>query len=273
MAFEKNTKISWATKTWNVIAGCKDVSPACKNCYAKYVANAEEKKGVSKFKDLTVEIKPGKVAWNGNLNVARERLFNEPKRWKEPSLIFVNSMSDLFFEAVDKELCFKILDKMFEADWHNFLVLTKRAERMKVLVDEYCTLKGLSELPDFIWLGVSVENEKLAGERLPLLAETKAAIKFVSCEPMLEEIDFEKYPVMDWYIVGGESVELDRPQSDARPFNINWARTVRDFCLNNGANFHMKQVGSNPEGVHIDAFKGDNFDEIPEDLKIREYPK
>lgn len=273
MAFEKTTKISWATKTWNVIAGCTDVSPACKNCYAKYVAYKESEKGVSKFKGLAIESNSGTVRWTGELNVARERLFNEPGRWKEPSLIFVNSMSDLFWEEVPRDLVFKVLDKMFEADWHNYLILTKRANRMRLLVDEFCEHKNIDVLPGFIWLGVSVEDEKRASERLPLLDATKAEVKFVSCEPLLEEVDFSKYPVMDWYIVGGESVEIERDKFEARSFNSDWARKIKNFCEVTGAAFHMKQLGSNPVLESTKSFKGDDFNELPEELKVREYPK
>lgn len=199
-------------------------------------------------------------------------MFNEPQRWKEPSLIFVNSMSDLFFEAVDKELCFKIFDKMREAPWHKYLVLTKRAGRMKEMVDAYCEYAGLDSLPDFIWLGVSVEDERRAALRLSLLDETRAKVKFVSCEPLLESVDFSKYPVMDWYIVGGESVELGRERGEARPFDIRWAYEIKAFCEANSTAFHMKQVGSNPVGVETEAFKGDSFEELPSDLQVREYP-
>lgn len=110
--FDKTTNISWANKTWNVIVGCEKISPACKRCYAMYVANKEEQKGIKKFNGLTSIAKNGEPVWNGNINISGEKLFNEPKRWKEPSIIFVNSMSDLFYEAVPEELVFKIIDKM-----------------------------------------------------------------------------------------------------------------------------------------------------------------
>ena len=270
--YEKTTNISWANKTWNVIAGCALVSPACKSCYAMFVANKEGKNGVEKYKGLTIIASNGTPVWNGKVNVARERLFNEPKRWKEPSIIFVNSMSDLFYEGVSEELIFKIFDKMMDYNWHKYLVLTKREARMKDVIDKYCEARGLKELPDFIWMGVSVEDNKRAALRLPYLAETRAAVKFVSCEPLLEEVDFSKHPLMDWYIAGGESVELGEDPMRARPFDVNWARKIRDFCKDTGVAFHMKQIGCNPVNAVKTNFKGDKTEDIPEDLLIREYP-
>ena len=270
--YEKNTNISWANKTWNLVGGCELVSPACKNCYAMRVAAKESEKGVEKYKGLTIIAKDNKSVWNGEYNVAKERLFNEPVRWKEPNIIFVNSMSDLFFEKLPEELIFKIFDKMFNATWHKYLVLTKREKRMKEVIDSYCEARNLDKLPDFIWIGVSVEDKKRAALRLPYLAETKASVKFVSCEPLLEEVDFSKYPIMDWYIAGGESVEKEFDEKDARPFDVNWARKIRDFCKENKVAFHMKQIGCNPVNAVKTNFKGDKLEDIPEDLLIREYP-
>lgn len=270
--FIKKTNISWANKTWNVIAGCKRVSEACKNCYAEVVSATEEEKGVKKFEDLTIIAKSGRPKWNGKINIARERLFNEPKRWKEPSIIFVNSMSDLFYEEVSKELVFKIFDKMMEYNWHKYLILTKRSERMKILVNEYCEFKNISSLPEFIWLGVSVENNKVAAERINNLDKSNAKVKFISAEPLLEDVDFSKYPLMDWYIAGGESVEIGYDPMDARPFDVNWARKIRDFCKESGVAFHMKQIGCNHVNTVKTNFKGDKLEDIPKDLLIREYP-
>ncbi len=270
--YEKKTNISWANKTWNVIAGCKKVSPACKNCYAEAVAERSAGEGVDKYKGLTVIAKTGYPVWNGKINVAKERLFNEPKRWKEPSIIFVNSMSDLFYEKVSEELIFKIFDKMMDYNWHKYLVLTKREKRMKEMVEKYCKARDLEILPDFIWMGVSVEDKKRAALRLPYLDETKASVKFVSCEPLLEEVDFSKYPIMDWYIAGGESIELGEDINRARSFDVNWARKIRDFCKENNVAFHMKQIGCNPVNAVKTNFKGDKLEDIPEDLLIREYP-
>lgn len=270
--YEKTTNISWANKTWNVIAGCELVSPACTNCYAMKVANKEGNKGVKKYEGLTIIASNGEAVWNGELNIARERLFNDPGRWKEPTVIFVNSMSDLFFEKVSDDLIFKIIDKMIEVPRHKYLVLTKREKRMKDVIDKYCIARNLEVLPSFIWMGVSVEDNKRAALRLPYLRDTKASVKFVSCEPLLEEIDFSKYPIMDWYIAGGESVEIGTDSSKARPFDVNWARKIRDFCKYAGVAFHMKQIGSNPVNAIKTNFKGDKIEDIPKDLLVREYP-
>ena len=244
--YKKKTNISWATKTWNIIAGCKKVSPACKNCYAMYVGRDNEEKGIEKYKGLTKINVNGTPDWTGKVNVAKERLFNDPKRWKESSIIFVNSMSDLFYEELSEEIIFKALDKMMEYNWHKYLILTKREKIMKEIVDKYCEARNLKILPDFIWLGVSVEDNKRAALRLPYLRDTKCSVRFVSCEPLLEEVDFSTYPIMDWYIAGGESVEKGFDPNNARPFDVNWARKIRDFCKEAGVAFHMKQIGCNP---------------------------
>ena len=271
--YNKKTNISWANKTWNVIAGCKKVSPACKNCYAEVVTSRESEKGIAKFKDLTmIPVNGSRPIWNGNINVGKEKMFNDPKRWKEPSVIFVNSMSDLFYEGVSEELIFKMLDKMMEYNWHKYLILTKREKRMKEMIDKYCDARNLEILPDFIWVGVSVEDNKRAALRLPYLASSRVSVKFVSAEPLLEEVDFSKYPLMDWYIAGGESVEIGYDEKDARPFDVNWAREIRDFCKESGAAFHMKQIGCNPVNAVKTNFKGDKVEDIPKDLLIREYP-
>jgi protein gp37 len=188
--YNKKTNISWANKTWNVIAGCKKVSPACKLCYAEVISSREAEKGVDKFKNLTIiPVNSDRPIWNGNINVARERLFNEPKRWKESSIIFVNSMSDLFYEGVSEELIFKIFDKMMSYDWHKYLVLTKRESRMKEMIDKYCEARNLDILPDFIWIGVSVEDNKRAALRLPYLAKTKASVKMCNIKSKVIEFD------------------------------------------------------------------------------------
>jgi protein gp37 len=270
--YNKSTNISWANKTWNVIAGCKKVSPACKSCYAIFVGNSNEEKGIPKYKGLTTISTNGKPEWTGKVNVAKEKMFNDPKRWKEPSIIFVNSMSDLFYEEVSKELVFKIFDKMLDYNWHKYLVLTKRSERMKEVIDKYCDARNLDVLPDFIWIGVSVEDNKRAALRLPYLASSRISVRFVSCEPLLEEVDFSKYPLMDWYITGGESVEIGYDPKDARPFDVNWARNIRDFCKESGVAFHMKQIGCNPINAVKTNFKGDKLEDIPKDLLVREYP-
>lgn len=195
--FKKKTNISWANKTWNVIAGCKKVSPACKNCYAMFVGNKNEAEGVAKYKGLTTIMTNGKPNWTGKVNTAKEKMFNDPKRWKEPSVIFVNSMSDLFYEEVSEELIFKIFDKMMAYNWHKYLVLTKRETRMKDMIDKYCNARNIDMLPDFIWIGVSVEDNKRAALRLPYLAEAKCAVKICKTKSKVcnnfEEINNVKF--------------------------------------------------------------------------------
>lgn len=268
---KNETKISWANKTWNPLVGCALDSPGCTNCYAMKVAYREAEKGVAKFNDLTVLASDNPV-WNGNVRVAKERVLNDPGRWKEPTMIFVNSMSDLFYEAFDERIIFDLLDRMVKWDWHIFMVLTKREARMRDMVDAFCESRGLETLPRHIWMGVSVEDNKRAARRIPPLAETRAETRFVSMEPLLESVDLSGFPVLDWYIVGGESVELGESPKKARPFDVSWALAIAEYCKSVGAAFHFKQFGSNPVGVTLKAFKGDSPEEFPESVLIREYP-
>ena len=272
MSSKNKTGISWAKYTWNILAGCEKVSSGCKNCYAMKVAYDAASKGVKKYEGLTKMGNNGIPVWNGEVKVARERVWNDPMRIKEPSIIFVNSMSDLFYEKFDKDIIFKALDKMMEINWHKYLILTKREDYMKKMVDIYCNERGIDNLPDFIWCGVSVENDGVAKKRITALSETRCLVKFVSMEPLIGEVDLTGLPVLDWYIVGGESVERNEDPLLARPFDLNWARKIRDYCKENGVAFHMKQIGCNPVGAKKVSFKGDTEDDIPEDLKIREYP-
>ena len=210
--------------------------------------------------------------WNGKVRVAKERVLNDPGRWKEPTMIFVNSMSDLFYEAFDEAIIFDLLDRMVKWDWHIFMVLTKREARMRDVIGAFCDSRGLETLPKHIWMGVSVEDNKRAARRIPPLVETRAETRFVSMEPLLEPVDLSGFPVLDWYIVGGESVELGENPKKARPFDVSWALSIAEYCKSVGAAFHFKQFGTNPVGVTLTAFKGDNPEEFPESVLIREYP-
>lgn len=275
-----DTSIEWTDKVWNPVTGCTKVSAGCANCYAEKVAL----RFWGKRKFSTVKIH-------------KDRLL-EPMTWWKPKRIFVNSMSDLFHESLDFGDVAEIFDVMArKAPQHTYQVLTKRPKRMLEFFEEYMGLQaggpaemvkeykriGIGWPAKNIWLGVSVESQKTADERIPLLLQTPAAVRFLSVEPMLERVDL-KFPVgypFHWVICGGES------GPGARPFNIEWARGLRNQCKQAGVAFFMKQLGAKPyleKGMDLltirgfkrlysmKSRKGGNVAEWPEDLRIREFP-
>lgn len=248
-----NTKIEWCNKVWNPVTGCTKVSAGCKNCYAETIANRFWK--ARQFTDVKYH----------------EDRLKIPFSWKKPQRIFVNSMSDLFHKDVPDEFILRVFKMMSKCDWHTFLVLTKRPERMNNFMGFYWNETNSPTINN-IWLGVSVENQKTADERIPILLNTSAAIRFVSYEPALELVNLEAYlreiisgsyindkwvsaievPKLDWIICGGES------GYNARPFNPQWARQLLSQCRIAGIKFFMKQI--------------DKKTPIPDDLMIREFP-
>lgn len=268
-----DTKIEWTDKTWNPVTGCTKVSQGCRFCYAEriagrmwatqYPANADG--SPRRFTD--VRCHPDRL--------------NQPNTWRDPAMVFVNSMSDLFHEDVPDEFIGRVWSKMLETPRHTFQVLTKRPERMRDivtrLVDE-CRRKGLREAEN-IWLGVSCEDQAAADKRIPLLLQTPAHVRFVSAEPLLGPIDLNKRELicadwrkgvtigtyLDWVIVGGES------GPGARPMRADWARGIRDQCQAAGVAFFFKQWGEhNVNGVKVSKqtagrlLDGRTWDEFPQ---------
>lgn len=243
-----NSKIEWTDATWNPIRGCTKVSAGCAHCYAETLAE--------RFRGT-----PGHPFEHGfDLRLVPEKL-EDPLRWTKPRRIFVNSISDLFHEDVPDEYIKQVCDVMLRANWHTYQALTKRADRMAALLSG--ELRGAAEA-SHIWWGVSVEDQQAADERIPLLLQTPAAVRFVSCEPLLGPVDLrsihagdagpdgnkwmdalmELYcgdPTMgrgiDWVIVGGESGH------GARPMHPAWPRNIRDQCVAAGVPFFFKQWG------------------------------
>lgn len=309
------TSIEWTDKTWNPVTGCTKVSPGCAHCYAEGVADRFWGKQYPPMRRENPE-RPGhfQIKPRGFTDVMThaDRL-DQPLRWKKPARIFVNSMSDLFHEDVPESFIGKVFDVMAQARRHTFQVLTKRADRMHSLVPTLAaqhTAKNGSGWPlPNVWLGVSVENQHFADERIPLLLQTPAAVRFISAEPLLGPVDLGRLPnpglaegqdwldalkgyawvvhgpdyydvcsisgKLDWVIVGGES----GPQ--ARPFDIQWARMIIEECRVSGVPVFVKQLGSNPDnsaqpdGGLIGAYitkKGGDPSEWPEDLRVREFP-
>jgi protein gp37 len=241
------TGIEWTDRTWNPTVGCSVLSPGCKHCSAMRMAARIERMGVAPhYAGLTEITKAGPV-WNGTVREAPAHIMMAPASWKKPSHIFVNSMSDLFHEGLSDETISFVFQVMAMAPQHIYQVLTKRSDRMK----DWCSRYQPKPLPN-VWLGVSVED-RLRTTRIYDLRETPAAVRFVSAEPLLEELRDVNLRAIDWVICGGETGK------DFRSMNSNWARSLRDQCVAAGVAFFMKQMSGR--------------DVIPNDLMIREFPK
>ena len=247
------TSIEWTDRVWNPVTGCSKVSQGCKNCYAETIADRFW--GDRKFTDVR----------------CHEDRLEQPLHWRKPSRVFVNSMSDLFHEDVPMSFLNRVFKVMTDCPQHTFQVLTKRPIRMLAYMSQRDTI------PPNVWLGVSVEDQATADERIPLLLQTPAAVRWISYEPSLGPLDFSQVIMgdgdhldtlyndgedagIDWVVCGGES------GPHARPMHPDWARSVRDQCIAAGVPFFMKQMGGSRD-------KGGDMSEWPEDLRVREYPK
>lgn len=183
-----------------------------------------------------------------------------PQRWKKSRMIFVNSMSDLFHPDVPDSFIRDVFDSMKAADQHTFQILTKRPRRMRHLLSQWNDL-ARQPLPH-VWLGVSVENQEWAEKRIPLLLETPAAVRFLSCEPLLGPVDLSSYveigtPAIHWVIVGGES------GPKARPMQLGWARQLRDTCRRASVPFFFKQWGGRTPKAGGRELEGRTWDQMP----------
>jgi protein gp37 len=327
------TAIQWTDETWNPTRGCSVVSPGCVNCYAMKQAHRFSAKG-KPYNGLTKQTKAG-PQWTGTVLLDEPTLL-KPLSWKRPRRVFVNSMSDLFHDALPDDYIDSVFAVMALCPQHTFQVLTKRPARMRAYlaagqfrdVHVAAAAKALHTMPQpfalpderifdarrvargepwlihawplpNVWLGVSVENQQYADERIPLLLQTPAAVRFISAEPLLGPVNLGAYlegyedhgtpfsgartvggcigwtPPLDWVIVGGES------GPGARPFDIAWPRLILQQCQAAGVACFVKQLGANPVASGIGPVakmagwtdrKGGDPAEWPADLRVREWP-
>lgn len=267
------TKIHWATHTWNPVTGCDKVSPGCDNCYAEKMSKRlAGRYGYPQEKPFSVTIH-------------NDRL-DEPRKLKKPQRIFVCSMSDLFHKDVPIDFHIKIFGIMASLPQHVFMVLTKRPENAL----DFCQQVGLipsglpspacqtpsgEVWPENVWIGCTAEDQAMASKRIPFLLQIPAKIRFVSVEPMLGVVDLEflalnekhyfnalrydgLFNVLDWVICGGESGPNARPMSDK------WAKYLKDQCVKNNIPFFMKQMSGKTKAER---------ENIPEHLFLRQFPK
>ncbi len=235
------SSIEWTDATWNPVRGCTKISPGCKHCYAEVFA--ERFRGVA-----------GHAYERGfDLRLVPEKLA-EPLRWSKSRMIFVNSMSDLFHEKVPDDYIVKVAEVMALANWHVFQVLTKRSERMKKMLETSLRRYGRQKN---IWWGVSVENIKHGLPRIHHLRSAPAAMRFLSVEPLLEDIGKISLNGISWVIVGGES------GSKARPIRTDWVISIRDQCKAANVPFFFKQWGGRHKKKAGRRLQGVTHDEFP----------
>lgn len=233
--------IEWTEATWNPSTGCTKISDACRHCYAERLALRLQKMGVKKYR-------------NGfNLTIHEDEL-EKPLRWKTPSIIFVNSMSDLFHEGLPFEFIKKVFEVMNRADWHIFQVLTKRSKRLKKLAPK---LPWSSN----IWIGVTVESPKYFFRIDDLLTIRQASVRFLSLEPLLAPMKgldaYLRTGLIDWIIVGGES------GPKARPMKEEWVVEIKDMCKEYKVPFFFKQWGGVNKKKNGRMLEGKTYDEMP----------
>lgn len=243
-----DSSIEWTDATWNPVAGCTIISPGCTNCYAMRMAARLEAMPVNKYRGLTR--KSGKrFVWTGKLRLDEQTL-GAPRTWKKPRRIFVNSMSDLFHEAVPSDFIGRVWDVMAGTPHHTYQILTKRPERMAELTEnELHLLKN-------VWLGTSVESVDYL-HRLDQLRRVRAVVRFVSFEPLLGSVACADLSDVHWAIVGGES------GPNARPMEETWVDEIEAACRRYKAAFFFKQWGGKNKKAAGRNYRGVTFDEMP----------
>jgi protein gp37 len=237
----EHSTIEWTEATWNPVRGCTKISPGCQHCYAELFA--ERFRGV-----------PGHPYEHGfDLRIVPEKLI-EPLKWRKGRRVFVNSMSDLFHINIPVSYIVAVSRVMQIANWHTFQVLTKRSERMRDLLRT--TLSSAAREPH-VWWGVSVENRKHGLPRIDHLKEAPATVKFLSIEPLLEDLGEVDFRGIHWVIVGGES------GPGARPMRREWVASIRDQCATAGVPFFFKQWGGVQKKRHGRVLDDQTYDQMP----------
>lgn len=312
----EHTGIEWTDTTWSCITGCERCSPGCAHCYAE-VLTATRLKEQPKYKGLAIITASGEPHWTGDIRLHPDELLT-PLRWRKPRKVFVNSMSDTFHHDVPESFLDQMFASMALAGQHIFQVLTKRALRMRAYLSGhgvqdrvYEAMELLAEkvgIADFlfdawplpnVWIGASVEDQQRADERIPWLCQTPAAVRFLSCEPLLGPVDLNfaceprqsdgslergrylkgvnalRESGIHWVIIGGESGR------DARPCHVDWILDLVRQCQAAGVACFVKQLGGYVFAKGGDQItirlkfrdsKGGDPSEWPEDLRVREFP-
>ena len=236
-----HTRIEWTDATWNPIRGCTKISPGCAHCYAETFA--ERFRGVAGHpyeQGFDLRLVPNKLS--------------DPLKWRTPKRVFVNSMSDLFHQDVPETYIQEVVSVMLKAEWHTYQVLTKRSSRMRHLLET--SLHRAASVPQ-IWWGVSVENRRDGLQRIADLCQAPAKTRFLSIEPLLEDLGALDLTGIHWVIVGGES------GPGARPMEKEWIISIRDQCKTAGVPFFFKQWGGTRKRKTGRSLDGRTYDEMP----------
>lgn len=237
--------IQWCDATWNPVTGCDEISPGCNSCYARKQAERNQAMGSPNYR-------------NGFKVTEHPHALDIPLRWRRPRRIFVCSMADLFHSKVTDLFLRRVFNVMWRASHHTFMVLTKRHQRLERFAWEECG--GLGWPPN-VWAGVTLEQHSYM-ERVDALRKVGAEFRFLSCEPLLGSVLPINLRGIHQVIVGGESAW----DANRRDMDLAWARELRDECRRQGSSFFFKQTGGRPND------KGGELEQIPEDLRIREWP-
>jgi protein gp37 len=234
MAGESN--IEWTERTWNPVTGCIKVSQGCKHCYAERMAKRLKAMGSARYVD-------------GFAPTLHEDLLDVPKGWRKPATIFVNSMSDLFQDDVPEDFIGAVFDTMVACPQHTFQILTKRSERLRALAPRL-------PWPKNVWMGVSVEDQRVI-DRINDLRAVPAAVRFLSCEPLIGPLDALPLNGIHWAIVGGES------GPKARPMQAEWVESIFRQCRSARVPFFFKQWGGVRKDMTGRTLHGRTYDEMP----------
>lgn len=251
----QKSAIEWTDATWNPVTGCTRVSAGCDNCYAATLASRlltqiylarppEVVSDVSVRDPFAVRLWPERLA--------------DPLDWSTPRHIFVNSMSDLFHKDIPDEYVRGVFEVMLLGSWHVYQVLTKRPSRARRFIERNADLFENGIMPPHIWIGTSVEDQEVA-YRVDQLRDVPAAVRFLSCEPLIGPLTFDPTGI-HWVIVGGES-GIQR-----RPMKTEWARGIRDLCVKAGVPFFFKQWGGRTPKAGGRELDGAEWGEMPDVL-------
>ena len=246
----QQSSIEWTDLTWNPVVGCSIESAGCKNCYAMRMAARLQAMGHEKYEGLTKRSKRGAV-WTDKVRCHEESV-EIPLTWKKARRVFVNSMSDLFHPDVPEDFVDRVWSVMAKTPQHHYQILTKRPQRMAAVLREIAP----SPLQN-VWLGTSVEGAKVV-DRIDHLREVPASVRFISFEPLIDDVGKVDLSEIDWAIVGGESGPRARPMSEE------WAESILDQCLDSGTAFFFKQWGGVNKKKTGRMLRGRTYDEMPE---------
>jgi protein gp37 len=231
-----NSSIEWTEMTWNPVTGCSKVSQGCKHCYAERLAFRLQAMGNERYR-------------NGFAVTLHKDLLDAPKRWRAPRVIFVNSMSDMFHEQIPLPFIQKVFATMVDCPQHTFQILTKRSGRLRELAPDL-------PWPENVWMGVSVEDTRVVS-RIRDLAQVPAAVRFLSCEPLIGPLPDLPLAGIHWVIVGGES------GPGARPMNPEWVKQISRQCRQAEVPFFFKQWGGVRKDLTGRLLFGRTYDEMP----------